>query len=386
MKNKIIAVGPTTQNNTVLNGQTMMFQLFVDEVRRKNIKIIIIDIGMSIFKKHENRVSGRFSIVKLINYTIILIKFFSILLFNSKQTVYLTTAQSKVGFIRDYFIINISRFFGCKIIAHQFGANYAVFYNSQSDFFKKLIIKTLIKTNRIVVEGDYTKKQFDFLPEYQSRVYSLPNGLPEKIDSSKIYAKTIDNKKPIKLFYLSNLIESKGYWDVLEAINILVNDYKIEINAVFSGKFLDSVDDIKFKNGAEGRKAFFEFIKKNNLKGNITYFEGLYGEKKSEGFKNSHFFLLPSYYINEGQPVSILEALAYGCVPIVTEYRLIPTMVNKENGFFVNPKSPNEIADIIKELSNKPEKYNRYSQEAIDYYLNNFTAEKYTNHLISLFY
>ncbi len=385
MTNKIIAIGPTTQNNTELNGQSMMFQLLIDEVISKKIKLIIVDIGKSVFKKYEKRVSGKFSIFKLINYIIILAKFFLILLFNPKQTVYLTTAQSKVGFIRDYFIINLARLFGSKIIAHQFGANYTGFYNSQSDFFKKLITKTLIKTDRIVVEGDYTKRQFDFLPGYLTKVYSLPNGLPEKVDSSKIKAKIIDNKKPVKLFYLSNLIESKGYWDVLEAINILVNNYKIEINAVFSGKFLDSVDDIKFKNGAEGRKAFFEFIEKNNLKENIIYFEGLYGKRKSEEFLNSHFFLLPSYYINEGQPVSVLEALAYGCVPIVTEYRLIPTMVNKENGFFVNPKSPNEIADIIKELSNNREKYTRYSQASIDYYLNNFTTEKYTNHLISLF-
>lgn len=382
--NKIIAVGPTTQNNTVVNGQSMMFQLLVDEVYDRKMRLIIVDIGMSIFKRKENRVSGKFSIFKLFNYSIIFIKFFFILLFNPKQTVYLTTAQSKIGFVRDYFIINLASFFGSKIITHQFGANYAGFYNSQSEFLKKLIIKTFVKTDRIIVEGDYTKKQFDFLPDYQTKVYSLPNGLPEKITSSEIYTKTLEDNKPIKLFYLSNLIESKGFWDVLEAVNILVNDYKIEINAVFSGKFLVSVDDTKFKSGEEAREAFFDYIEKNNLKRNITYFEGLYGAKKSKEFKKSHFFLLPSYYINEGQPVSVLEALAYGCVPIVTEYRLITTMVNQKNGFFVNPKSPKEIAYIVKELSNKPEKYTRYSQEAIDCYLNNFTAEKYTNQLISL--
>jgi len=384
MKNKIIAVGPTTQNNTVLSGQTMMFQLFVDTVHARKMRLIIVDIGISIFKKLEKRVSGKFSILRAVNYSVILVNFFFILLFNPKQTVYITTAQSKVGFVRDYFIINLAKFFGCKIIAHQFGANYGGFYNSQSDFVKNLIVKTFYKTDRIIVEGDYTKKQFDFLPDYQTKVYSLPNGLPEKVDSSEICAKTLDQNSPIQLFYLSNLIESKGFWDVLEAVNILVNTYEMEISAVFSGKFLDAVDDTKFKSGEEARKAFFDYIEKHDLERSITYYEGLYGVDKSKEFKKSHFFLLPSYYINEGQPVSVLEALAYGCVPIVTEYRLITTMVNQKNGFFVNPKSPNEIANIVKEMSTKPEVYTRYSQEAIDYYLNNFTAEKYTNHLISL--
>lgn len=363
----------------------MMFQMFVDEMHRRNTPIIVLDLWKSFFKQGNDRISGRISIYKLIDYTLLICKLFFILLFNPKQKVYLNTGQSKIGFIRDFVIINLSKLFGCSIIAHQFGANYIGFYNSQSEFIKKKIAKTLAKIDKIIVEGDYTKEQFSFLPDYEIKVHSVPNGLPEKIDSSIIFAKTIDYNQPIKLFYLSNLIESKGYWDVLEAINILINDYKINISAVFSGKFLDSVDDIKFKNAENARKVFFEYIEKNNLKDNITYYEGLYGEKKAEQFKTAHFFILPTYYINEGQPVSVLEALAYGCVPIVTKYRLIPTMVNEENGVFVNPKSPKEIAQKIKGLLEKPETYNELSQNAVNHYFDKFTAEKYTNHLISLF-
>lgn len=384
MKNKLIAVGPTTQNNTAVNGQSMMFQLLIDEVYHRNIKIIVVDIGVSAFS-NKNRVSGKFSILKALDYTIILTKLFFILLFNQKQTVYVTTAQSKVGFIRDYFIILFARFFNCKIIAHQFGANYIGFYNSQSPFLQKKIKETLSKVDKLVVEGDYTKAQFSFLPDYESIVYSLPNGLPEKVDSSKIESKRLDVTQPIKMFYLSNLIESKGFWDVLEAVNLLTNVEKINVEVVFAGKFLDAVDDQKFQNADEAKKTFFSYIEKNNLQKKVLYFEGLYSKAKAEEFKQSHFFLLPSYYINEGQPVSVLEALAYGCVPIVTEYRLIPSMVNEKNGFFVNPKSPLEIVTIIKNLSRNPDLYATYSQSAIDYYLNNFTADKYTEKLINLF-
>lgn len=384
MKNKLIAVGPTTQNNTAVNGQSMMFQLLIDEVHHRKIKTIIVDIGVSAFS-NKNRVSGKFSFFKALDYTIILTKLFFILLFNQKQTVYVTTAQSKVGFIRDYFIILFARFFNCKIIAHQFGANYSGFYNSQSAFLQKKIKKTLSKVDKLVVEGDYTKAQFSFLPNYESIVYSLPNGLPEKVDSTSIEAKKLDDSQPIKMFYLSNLIESKGFWDVLEAVNLLTNVEKINVEVVFAGKFLDAVDDLKFSNADEAKKTFFDYIEKNNLQKKVLYFEGLYAQAKAKEFKQSHFFLLPSYYINEGQPVSVLEALAYGCVPIVTEYRLIPSMVNEKNGFFVNPKSPLEIVAIIKNLSNKPDLYATYSQSAINYYLNNFTADKYTEKLINLF-
>ena len=137
--------------------------------------------------------------------------------------------------------------------------------------------------------------------------------------------------------------------------------------------------------GKVAKKSFFEYVKKNNLTEKITYFEGLYGNEKSVAFRNSHFFLLPSYYINEGQPVSVLESLAYGCVPIVTRYRLIPTMVNEENGFFVEPKSPIQIVECILEIIDNPMKYHDYSQAGINYYLDNFTQDKYVNKLINLF-
>jgi glycosyltransferase involved in cell wall biosynthesis len=381
MTNKIILVGPTTQKNTILNGQSMMFQLMVDALLENKKEFKVIDIGISTFKSKEDRISGRFTINKSLNYIPLLLKYFWIVLKSGKSSIYITTAQSKVGFIRDYFFINIAKLFGNKVIAHQFGSNYAGFYETQSPFVQNKIKKTLQKTDLIVVEGEFTKKQFSFLPNYQEKVFVLQNGLPQKVVSN-LQPKILNSQK-IGLIYLSNLIETKGYWDVLEAVNILVNNYKINIQIVFSGKFLESVDDEKFLIATDARKAFFDYIEKNNLKDNVVHYEGLYGEKKALEFQKAEFFILPSYYINEGQPVSVLEALAYGCVPIVTRFRLIPDMVNEKNGFFVNPKSPTEIADVVRKMALQPDLYSQYSKAAIDYYLDNFTANKYTSKLIS---
>ncbi|MGF7231477.1 glycosyltransferase family 4 protein [Arachidicoccus sp.] len=383
-KNKIIAVGPTTQNNTVVNGQSMMFQLIIDAFKGKGLDFKVIDIGTSIFKNTDNKVSGKFSIIKAIDYIFIIGRLFFVLILNQNQTLYLTTAQSKVGFIRDSIIIRLAKFFKYKIVAHQFGANYGGFYSAQSENLKYKIRNILNKCNNIIVEGDYTKKQFKFLNNFETKVISLPNGLPEKIQNDSISAKSIQNSTKIKLFYLSNLIESKGYWDVLEAINILVNDFKFDIDGVFAGKFLASVDDDKFENIEVAKNAFFNYIDDHKLNNNVRYYKGLYGKDKALEFESAHFFLLPSYYINEGQPVSVLEALAYGCVPIVTNYRLIPMMVNIHNGVFVNPKSPNEIAESIKKLVLDSEKYEIMSKSGIDYYLNNFTPEIYTTKLIEI--
>lgn len=381
---KIIAVGATTQNNTLVNGQSMMFQLFVDELANRNIDAKIVDFGKSVENKYaDKRVSGQFSYTKLVDNLLITVKFLFTLISNPGIPIYINTSQSKVGFIRDYLFINLGKFFNRKVIAHQFGANYQDFYSSQSPNFQKKIKKTLQKTDKIIVEGDFTKNQFQFLDNFELKVISIPNGLPQKIDETKVSPKTISS--PIKIIYLSNLIEGKGFWDVLDAMIILKNKYKVDLEVVFAGKFLEDNADVITKNSNEARKKFQSKIAEGNLQYCCKYYEGLYGNQKAETFLESHFFILPSYYINEGQPVSILEALAYGCVPIGTNYRLIPSMINEDNGYFVEPKSPEQIAEKILDSIDNPNLYTQKSKNAIVFYHENFTPEKYVNKLITLF-
>lgn len=386
MVKKIILVGSTTQNNKFVNGQSMMFQLFVDHLKEKNVQTVIVDFGKSIDKNFASkRVSGKFNFIKLIDNFLLIFRFTFVLLTNLKTPIYITTSQSKVGFVRDYILIGLGKFFGSTIIAHQFGANYNRFYENQSAATQKKINSTLEKADKVIVEGDFTKRQFSFLKDFEQKVIVIPNGLPEKVKSATVLPKILNPNEPTQLLYLSNLIESKGFWDVLEAVNLLVNRDKKNIKVIFSGFFLGDVEDQRFPTSERAKKEFFNFIKQNNLSDHITYFEGLYGSDKVEAFTKSNFFLLPSYYVNEGQPVSVLEALAYGCVPIVTKYRLIPDMVNTENGFFVPAKSPEDISRVILEMIANPTQYTAKSKAGIQFYLDNFTADKYIGKVLDLF-
>lgn len=382
MSDKVIAVGTTTQNNTFVNGQSMMFQLIVDKLKERKIDVVILDYALSVDNNFKNkRVSGKFSFIKLLDNFLLTIKFFMVLVRNPKSQVYINTAQSKVGFIRNLIFIYLAKLFNRKVIGHQFGANYEQFYSSQSTLFKNIIKKTIDKTDRFIVEGDFTKNQMRFVEDYKNKIFSIPNGLPENIDFKNIEPKLINENTPIKILYLSNLIESKGYWDVLEAINILKNQHNINIKAIFAGKFLGDIDDSITKNAEEAKSLFFTKLKDFQLQDTVEYYEGLYSEMKANAFLNANFFILPSYYRNEGQPVSVLEAIAYGCVPIVTEYRLIPMMVNESNGFYVEKKSPSAIAKTILWCMDNKDEYRKKSLNAINFFNNNFTADIYIDKL-----
>ncbi len=381
---KILMVGPESRKlNSTVSGQSMMFQMLVDILKENNDNVTIFDISEASHSASK-RLTSSFSFLRFLEYAKVIPRIW-VSLISKKTTLYLTTAQSQMGFLRDMAISWPANLFGHRIIFHQFGGNYKQFYSNQGSLFRYLIRKTLRMAEFIIVEGDYVKQQFSFLSDYDSRVQIVPNGLPERKIKGADYPKNIDGNKPFTLIYLSNLIETKGYLDVLHAVKILSNERGREIKCIFAGKFIITPDAVLYSDIQSAESNFRQYILDNYLEGVVTYHSGLYGKEKSKAFESAHVFLLPSAYINEGQPVSVLEAMAYGCAVIATDYRLIPMMVqSNKNGFFVKYGSPDEIADKIEYLMENPYVFQTISNNNIARFREKFSSQAYANRMIKI--
>lgn len=381
MNKKVIAIGlRPNQAKNVFSGQSMMFEAFVEYLQENEYDVKIIDLA----SKYDDINVGKITSKRIFEYVGIILGAFKVFSANRKSTVYITTAQTKGGFIRDYLFINFAKFFGCKLLLQQFGSNFENFYSTASPGLQKRILATFNKGDLIVVEGEVTKQQFRIVNNAESKVLIVKNGLPEKNLQVGLQGKEYKAGETFNLIYLSYMIESKGYNDVLQAVKLLKYTYGINVKCVFAGAFKASVDDTLFKDAIEAKKAFESYISENNLEENILYYEGLMGAKKAEAFIKSHVFLLPSFFKFEGQPVSVLEAMAYGSVPIVTKYRMIPEMVTEETGVFVNAKAPDEIAQAVKALIENPAQYAKLSQGSVDRYQKYFTLNGYCDNLMKL--
>ena len=369
---KVIAIGTESDiTHNHFTGQSVMFDGIINLFREKMDKVAVLDIS-SRFKSFS-------PLTRSIDYAFILIKLFFCTLFIHYDIAYIITAQSKRGFIRDYAMIRLLHFFDLKIVTHQYGANYYQLLDALSDKGLLRLKKMLGYVSTIIVEGDYMKNQFSFLDNYEDKVRVIPNGLPI-VGKNAMQSKKIDSNQTFKIFYLSNLIWSKGYFDVLLAVEILINKYKKNVECVFAGAFMPSVDDDFV--GISSRASFDRFIKDHHLENVVSYYPGLYGDQKDAVFFSSNVFVLPTYYINEGQPISVIEAMSYGCVPIVTKYRHIPMMVSEDNGCFVEPKNPEQIAGILAWLMDNPEEYKAKSQASINDYQSFFTFDKYASRVL----
>lgn len=370
----------TDQKNNIFSGQAMMFVAFVDFLKSQNYEVKVINL----VSRYSDIQVGTIAWKRILEYFSIILKSIKVFSGSPRSVVYITTAQSRGGFYRDFIFINLARIFNCKVVIQQFGSNFSSFYNDLSPVMRFFVRYTFNTGKRIIVEGEYSKEHFKILKNYSQKVIAISNGLPERNLKLPSHGKSHEKNTTFNLLYLSYMIESKGYWDVLMGVNILVNRMKQNVRCTFSGIFKTSVDNEMFDNETDAKESFFKFIKQNSLENYITYYEGVRGTEKANQFIASHVFLLPSYFKFEGQPVSVLEAMAYGSVPIVTKHRMIPDMVTTETGIFVDQKSPEQIADSIKFLIDNPEHYSKLSQASIIRYLERFTLDKYCQNLLTI--
>ena len=252
MSNSIVLIGPKLNKDLKsVSGQAMMFQLLLDEIALKNIKHFVVDISEQ-SEKTRHRKSGKVDIYRILEYIAVCFNFFKIVSTNSNSIIYITVSQSNAGFLRDFYFISIGKLFKCKIVGHQFGGNFGNFYNTSNSVIKFFIKFIYNKVNKIIVEGNFSRANFIFLNSNLENVISLPNGLPEK-ELGLINDKDYNTGDKFQILYLSNLIISKGYLDVLSAINILINKRNIIVHCSFVGKFISAVDDPNDTNIEIGR-------------------------------------------------------------------------------------------------------------------------------------
>lgn len=343
---KIITIGANSSYG--LSGQTEMFRYVKNILNRdKNYKT------ENIYLPNTTK-----NLIFIIIYHIaFLVKI--ILKLSSCTFLFLQASSSIKGVLRD---IIISSFFKKeRAILHVLGGHYGVLFLNSNFIIKKAIVFLLTKFKNIIVETDFVKEFFKEVPHIYNKIVVIPNCV--HIDYSIPIVKT---EGIIKLLYLSNMIESKGYWDVLYASMHLKITHNINHEITFIGSFLgDKKNERKFK----------YFIKNTNW---ITYKTSSIGIDKQNYFTNSHFFLLPSYYINEGMPLSLIEAMGYGCIPICTNYRGISNIVKDNyNGIIVEKCNYKSISNKISQTIKNQNKIKILQKNAINSYKTKFTLKKF---------
>ena len=304
-----------------------------------------------------------------------------------RKTLYLSAAQNWMGFLRDSLFILLAVVGRQRIVIHVHGGNYDGFYNSLRPVKQYLVRSVLRQVHRILILGRALSGMFDFEPSLRERTVVVFNGLPYGFEETSGEPKRLPaalQGRP-RLLFLSNLIVSKGYLQVLEALRILVHDKGIDAECHFCGSFVLASDICPYASPQAAEADFRARIKSSGLDNHAFWHGPVDGQEKLRFLKESQFFLLPTCYRYEAQPISIIEALAFGLVVITTPYRTIPEMVEEGRVAELVPfDRPEEIARVIESYIRNPVEFEAMSRASIDRYRQAFTKEQHLDRLIPL--
>lgn len=291
---------------------------------------------------------------------------------------YLTIAQSKLGNIRDLVILSLIHLKKKPCIVHLHGGYYGVLQQTLSSIQRKCNQVIMGKVDIGIVLSHSLKSMFMNVI-HDSKIRVVFNAVEE---SSMMADEELQEKMnqvcegPLKLLYLSNFIPSKGYLDFIEAIKFVKDAGNTNFRAYFAGVFFEEAT----------KNDFFETLKQYELENYVLYLGVVNGKEKADILKEAHVFVLPTYYEKEGQPISIIEAMANGMTVISTNHAAIPDMIQDNvNGFIVNKKQPKEIADKIEMIMNNRRILQKIALVNRKEVKDNYMIQRYISNLESVF-
>ena len=309
---------------------------------------------------------GKNPIVKISRYFKILFQVIIRLIKDNPGLIYIAISAKGVGFYKDYPIALLAKLFRKKLVLHYHNKGVKT---RQQNFFDDLLYRILFKNTKVIL---LSERLYEDVSKYveKENVFFCPNGIPIINPEEKTTSKK--NSVP-KLLFLSNLIESKGVYVLLKALEILKNQgLKFHCNMV----------------GGEGDISSIKLNQKINdlnLQEYVTYLGKKYGDYKYEIFQSSDIFVFPTFYHNECFPLVLLEAMMFGLPVISTSEGGIPDIVKDgETSFVIDKQNPNQLAEKIKWFIDNPEEAILMGEKGREHFLENYTLEIFERRMVHI--
>lgn len=175
------------------------------------------------------------------------------------------------------------------------------------------------------------------------RAYGCDNShyLPGLRPSSPNPHPSANDARSFRLLYLSQIKPEKGVFVLLDALNILADEFASPVACDFYGPVYEDSEAQFFQRLQETPAARYCGIAET---GSATQLIATYNA-----------LVLPTYFVSEGHPGVLVEAMQAGVPVISTSHRAIPELITHgENGLLVPVQDSRSLADAIRQLAGDP--------------------------------
>ena len=336
-----------------IGGVDTSISRFID-----SIDLSKIDVEYLSLKKVKDNKNKKITFTKIDSKSTFL-SFFKIIKIIKKDN-----HEKKIFFSAQYFvnvwtIIFVKLYLGVKTFIYEVNhLDELNYYTSVKDFFKKKIIKFLVKilykySDLVAANSNETAINLELYAK--KKIYTLYNPCFDKIK----YKKKNYQKDKINILNISRFEEQKDHLTLLKAISILKIKSKINLILVGYGSKLNEIK--KFIN-----------IYKINAKIYLGH------KKLSKFYKKSDLYVCSSLY--EGLPTTMIEAASF-CLPIISSNFKSGSneiLSKGKSGFIFNVRDYNKLSKYIYKFYKSPQIFFKKEKECRKN-LKNYSIKKNTD-------
>lgn len=237
---------------------------------------------------------------------------------------------SDSSYYRKSLFIKAAKRAGKKIVIHQHGGDFETFYEKEQNDRGRAKIRQVFGMGDVFLVLSPVLEQFFKGILDPARVILFPNAVPVPDSLEKEYGK-------LRILFLGRLCKEKGLRELFSILPQLHEQFP-QMRLLLGGIW----EDEELRKEAEKMKEY------------VTDLGWLQGEAKKDYLRISDLFVFPTYF--EGQPVSVLEAMAYQCGIVATNVGGIPQMIEPgRTGLLIEPQDPEGLKSALQKLLSDPE-------------------------------
>jgi glycosyltransferase involved in cell wall biosynthesis len=345
------------------HGSNVMAEMFIESLENLGHDVTVVE------KTFSRRIEDvrKLSVLKIFKIPIITSKLIYQLFKNKFDLCFYFLSIKPPSIFVDALFLFFIRMFHVKYALYLHGKGLVNLNTTIPIPLRSFVKKTIAFSLGAFVLGERLKMDVNHLIPNE-HLFVLPNAVSDGKSKKKM---NYNEKAPVKILYLSNLIPSKGAFEFLQMAS-KINQF--DKNVIF------------FLAGPNKSDHFFSKIKKfihDERLGDKVFLTGaVYGEKKEQLFMECDIFVFPTYYELETFGLVNLEAMRAGLPIVSSDEGSIPEVViDGVNGFIVNPKDIDMLTDRVLKLILDSDLRTKMGRAGRELYEKQFTTDSYQNKL-----
>jgi glycosyltransferase involved in cell wall biosynthesis len=313
---------------------------------------------------------------------------------------YVPAPGKAVALYRDWLVMLLCRPFFNRMILHWHAAGLGRWLETSAQFRSRAITYRLFKpVDLSIVLSRYNFADAEKLLSRHVRVVN--NGIPdpcpnfaemvlprrrarfaaraklsagENLSASEAAAAGGD-PEVIKVLFLANGLREKGLFAAMHGVvaanrTLASGRRNLRMVLIFAGNFMTD----------EERDEFDRLLRQPEFADVVRPLGFISGAEKSRILRDADLFCFPTQYLGENQPVSLIEAMAFGLPIVTTRWRSLPEMLPPGYPGLVNGQDPDEIACALLQMAR-----DEGSETLRQIFLSRFSAEQYLGSLAAAF-